>query len=81
MELNYPPQYLGSEPGMRVAPVLTVMMLSVSMVLSFSMMVKADMPKMRNGSRVARIHFVCVHGTVDGDRVDDSGLAADQGFR
>lgn len=46
LELNYLRRNTSVlSPGMRVAPVLTVMMLSVSMVLSFSMMVKADMPK------------------------------------
>ena len=34
-----------SDAGMRVAPVLTVMMLGVSEVFALSMMVKADMPK------------------------------------
>lgn len=66
---------------MRVAPVLTVAMLSVSMVLSFSMMVKADMPKCGMAAVWHEYISFRVHGTVDGDRVDDSGLAADQGSR
>jgi hypothetical protein len=46
IELNYLRRNTSTlSPGMRVAPVLTVMMLAVSTLLAFSMMVKADMPK------------------------------------
>lgn len=46
LELNYLRRNNTSlSAGLRVAPVLTVMMLGVSEVLAFSMMVKADVPK------------------------------------
>ncbi len=46
MEMNYARRNSTAlNPGMRVAPVLTIMMLSASEVLAFSMVVKADMPK------------------------------------
>lgn len=46
VELNYLRRNTSvMSPGMRVAPVLTVMMLTAAMVLAFSMVVKADMPK------------------------------------
>ena len=46
LELNYLRRNTAAQDaGMRVAPVLTVMMLGVSEVFALSMMVKADMPK------------------------------------
>lgn len=46
VELNYLRRNTSTlSAGMRVAPVLTVMVLAASMLLAFSMMVKADMPK------------------------------------
>lgn len=46
LELNYLRRNTTTlSPGMKVAPVLTVMMLTFSILLAFSMTVKADMPK------------------------------------